>query len=174
MGDRCTGHCCKAFQLAYGIDDVKLRAGGLEDGAFIADMLIPLYSGPLGEMPAELRAITDMRDDDAPESVKHVYTCRHFDGSQCQSYESRPAMCRRYPYGRRCEFKGCEWKAAREGRTSVSGGDEAVEFGVSPLDGVVTAMANLATCQAANAEMMRRGALADDRRKAWASRAEEC
>ena len=127
MSNRCTGHCCKAFQISAGLDEIKRRAPNLDDGAFIVDMLIPLYSGPLGEMPPELRAITDIPDDGAPDAMRHVYTCRHFDGAQCQSYESRPAMCRRYPYERKCEFKGCEWAAAREGRTVIRF-DEAVEL----------------------------------------------
>lgn len=45
----------------------------------------------------------------------YIYTCVHFDDrtGDCGAYDTRPRMCRDYPYGRRCEFGACEWSAAR-------------------------------------------------------------
>lgn len=41
--------------------------------------------------------------------IKHNYTCKHFDKEtrNCGIYEHRPLMCREYPNGYRCRYKGC-------------------------------------------------------------------
>lgn len=37
------------------------------------------------------------------------YTCKHFDktSGNCMNYENRPDMCRVYPNGYDCRYKGC-------------------------------------------------------------------
>jgi Fe-S-cluster containining protein len=36
------------------------------------------------------------------------YTCRNLqEDGLCAVYETRPAMCREYPYGDQCMFPGC-------------------------------------------------------------------
>lgn len=67
--------------------------------AYIADMAI--YLGFYDVNPLE-----EMAGDHVP---SHYYTCRHFDeaSGRCSAYESRPAMCRQYPYGKGCSYVGC-------------------------------------------------------------------
>lgn len=125
MGDRCTGHCCKAFTLPCSMDVVKLKVeeGTVTDGAIIADMLIPMYAGPYAGMPDDIRAKVDkVAASNRTDEPAFVYTCRHFDGANCTNYEGRPDMCKAYPYGTRCEYRGCEWKAARDGQTETING----------------------------------------------------
>lgn len=40
----------------------------------------------------------------------HHYTCKHFDTKTnlCTIYEIRPLMCRNYPNGHACRYKGCK------------------------------------------------------------------
>lgn len=40
----------------------------------------------------------------------HHYTCKHFDSKEarCTIYEHRPLMCKNYPNGHACLFKGCK------------------------------------------------------------------
>lgn len=85
---RCSGHCCSAFRLPFAPDELRERAAGIADGAFIADMVIPL--GP----PAD-------------DLGGYRYSCRHLVGGDCAVYDARPRMCRDYPYGRRCVERGC-------------------------------------------------------------------
>lgn len=107
---RCTGHCCRGFDLPFDLDTLdQLRLAyeahpdlepnedkpdtwpdGLvypEDGRQIVTMVIPLELGPRGQL----------------------FTCRNLDaaGIDCTAYDTRPAMCREFPYGRACPFDGC-------------------------------------------------------------------
>jgi Fe-S-cluster containining protein len=44
----------------------------------------------------------------------------------CGIYGDRPELCRRYPYGHRCEHgEHCQWDAAREGRADKGGSEMA-------------------------------------------------
>lgn len=89
---RCTGHCCLRFYLPY-VGAEAVAAAVLEhniiDGAFIVDMILPI-EGPLDEYNSQ-----------------GLFTCRHFDGIDCTVYESRPKMCKDYPYGRPCTNSEC-------------------------------------------------------------------
>jgi len=102
--DGCTGACCAAFYLPYTIRELRTRK--LQDGAFIADMVIPLspkearershrFGGNL-ESPWRLRG--------------HYFACRHWDEQTrlCTVYDQRPRMCSGYPYGEPCKIgEGC-------------------------------------------------------------------
>lgn len=94
---RCTGHCCRSFPLtsdptAY--DRLVADPPHVEDGPQLVDMLIPI--GPRLTLAGNL--------------LPH-FTCRHHDAESgdCKIYDSRPGMCRRYPYGKECEHvpSGC-------------------------------------------------------------------
>jgi len=90
---RCTGHCCRDFSLPFSPGELRRRVifEGLLDGEQIADMVI--YLG--------WRACVFKKDG-------HRYTCRHLiNGRDCGIYETRPVMCRDYPYGGRCKYEGC-------------------------------------------------------------------
>ena len=39
---RCTGQCCAVFYFPYTADEFTWKASKITDGAYIADMLIPL------------------------------------------------------------------------------------------------------------------------------------
>lgn len=91
---RCTGHCCRRFFLPYSPEKIEERRDTIQDGHFIADMVIHLESDDEGN---------------------HYFTCRHLveadDGTaSCGAYEDRPAMCRQYPYGNACTYAGCTMK----------------------------------------------------------------
>lgn len=82
----------------------------------VSDMVIHLYSGVYSEMPVDLKEL--VRGTAVPDAANiNLYTCKHFDGESCTNYDNRPNMCRKYPYYNRCNYAGCTWKAARDGRT---------------------------------------------------------
>ena len=43
------------------------------------------------------------------EGGQHLFACRHFKGGQCAIHETKPRMCRDYPYDRPCKIPGCTW-----------------------------------------------------------------
>lgn len=88
---RCTGHCCRSFHLSSvprGTADEQrawARQHG-QDGEQIADMVVPIGEDATGPL----------------------YTCRHLDeAGNCSIYNTRPRMCRTFPDGAACPFKGC-------------------------------------------------------------------
>lgn len=103
---RCTGHCCTCFTFPWSPEVLELvdqaeqgRARGedwpegvpqLQDGATIAAMVVPIGPGIEGTGLFE-------------------YTCKHYDADSgnCTAYDSRPQMCREYPYGRPCPWADC-------------------------------------------------------------------
>ena len=100
MSERCTGHCCRVFHLPYSPEEMEAKKSTIQDGEFIADMIILLGKGkswpdcPSSELGGE----------------SYFYTCKHFDGTNCTAYEKRPNMCRLYPYGNACKYEGCTMK----------------------------------------------------------------
>ncbi len=127
MGDRCEGHCCRAFFLAQ--TPAVLRA--LADDASpidaaelrqIADMIVPIrevWGGDPSPMDDRFHTYESFnaigkRDMGHP-PIGALYTCRNFDerSGQCTSYETRPGMCRDFPYTHRCPFRGCTWSAVK-------------------------------------------------------------
>ena len=96
--NRCTGHCCAVFTLDTSPEKVATKnwARGAVDGEEIQDMVIPLkeYEPYVNELG----------------NTRYFYTCRHFDGENCNNYENRPSMCRSYPDGGNCVQLGCTLK----------------------------------------------------------------
>lgn len=81
----------------------------LLDERQITMMLVPL-AATIEALPPDLRAIYGETLHDAHKPGGYFYTCRHFDeAGDCSIYESRPNMCREYPYGRAqgCQYAGC-------------------------------------------------------------------
>lgn len=107
--NRCTGHCCAVFTLGDPPEKITTKewAQSAVDGEKIQDMVVPLgdyepYTSDSGY-------------------TRYFYTCRHFDGKNCNNYENRPFMCSDYPYGRKCVQLGCTLKCdqnLKESRTS--------------------------------------------------------
>lgn len=93
MGERCTGACCRAFPLHntvrfYAHDDVELIRRWSLDGEAIADMIVPLVG------------VQDVHG-------HALWTCRHFDGSDCAIYEKRPQMCADHGVSSPCSHVEC-------------------------------------------------------------------
>ena len=100
----CTGACCAAFYLPHGIREfrARARAGKLQDGEFIADMVIPLT-------PKEARERSQRFGGKLATPWKlrgHYFACRHWDEQTrlCTVYDQRPRMCSGYPYDEPCDL----------------------------------------------------------------------
>jgi Fe-S-cluster containining protein len=87
----CTGKCCEDFCVGTS------RFKDLEDLA---------TQSPLSEIPdiVEMLIVIDHRED------HDRYTCRHWNPQThlCMIYDTRPDMCRQYPYEGTCEH--CQLK----------------------------------------------------------------
>lgn len=105
----CTGACCCTFALDMG------KLGPDSDGDFIRDMVVPLAPDQVlprllafgYPVPAAKAGTTceDLAPDEPPATF---FTCRHWDeGTRlCTAYETRPQMCRRFPYAKECHACG--------------------------------------------------------------------
>jgi Fe-S-cluster containining protein len=103
---RCTGHCCSRLTLSFG--PRRLRRMAREDKApdikQIAAMLLYVGYQRVGKLS------------DSPEWTRkkaHFYRCANLVDGNCSIYESRPKMCREYPYGERCSYAKCTWSAVK-------------------------------------------------------------
>jgi Fe-S-cluster containining protein len=122
--DNCGGQCCERFIIGKDLEDIKreylnwkedcegtpmVMNGGegklkstfySQDIYLIYPMLIDLGEHYFEPYAPEVK--TDFK-------VRH-YGCKHFDPRTrlCTIYDIRPSMCRNYPNGRVCHFKGCK------------------------------------------------------------------
>jgi Fe-S-cluster containining protein len=81
-----------------------------EEIVFVADMVIPIEAA---------KDAKEGVDGGPPPQTGHYYTCRHHDTvtGNCTTYETRPRVCRDYPfygsgYRNRCRYKTCTWEEA--------------------------------------------------------------
>ncbi len=112
---RCTGHCCERFTLPYSMEQLRALAGAkrealsseacvdpenARDVIKIAEMVVPL-----GEALTHADGSPVLPTD----RYKWDYTCKNLDPTtrDCGIYETRPSMCRTFPDGRPCPYKGC-------------------------------------------------------------------
>jgi Fe-S-cluster containining protein len=131
--NRCTGACCKEFYLPRGPAQFAAEALGF---FLLAEFGNPRDRQPNADHAEELSKIAQLavptreigKGDTMPsgkayahEDRVQLYTCRWFDGTNCTVYETRPSMCRRYPYGSKCEHDTCSWDAARNGDVDNEG-----------------------------------------------------
>lgn len=105
MGDRCTGHCCERFYLPFSPEALKDRAERFpEDKQLqqVAGMVVYLEYG----------INPDSRTPPSPTRQGHWYTCSNFNKETrgCNIYQTRPDMCRDYPYSEPCDYKTCTWE----------------------------------------------------------------
>lgn len=102
----CATSCCERFELAFSLEEIleSVESKRFEDVDKVADMLIPLDGGK----PVSWHAATGKPYPQDGKNRYH-YTCKHFDTEtrRCTNYENRPAMCSKYPYGRKCEYANC-------------------------------------------------------------------
>ena len=93
---RCTGHCCRGFSLEKSYAEVVAEAqkvaqdknyiSPIPDVKMIHQMLIPLgvFRG------------------------QELFTCKNLGkNGDCQTYETRPAMCRNFPGKDPCQYRNC-------------------------------------------------------------------
>jgi Fe-S-cluster containining protein len=111
VSSRCTGHCCQRFHLPYTpeeLADAHHRAIVNEEPETSDLRMIGLmvrYVGPdIG---------LDCNGDQRPPALFPQgawYTCSHFVDGNCSIYETRPRMCREYPYrAPGCKYRDCTW-----------------------------------------------------------------
>lgn len=140
--DRCTGHCCQMFTIPYSPDELwstyrRWLTGGepitmngndpqpiAQDIHLIAPMVVHQGYLEVALMPSINPGDDQLLGKDLGRA--HYYSCKHFDAKQkiCTIYEQRPAMCRAYPNGKLCNYKGCTWisqKAKKETAKERSG-----------------------------------------------------
>lgn len=140
--DRCTGHCCRRFSLPFSPEEwkasyeqeLRIQSGELKenpdpngppwplprpvDVMIVAQMIIPLGAHNWSPQTGKPYA-----DDGQGDRLGHHYTCKHLDDAtgNCRIYETRPEVCRKYPYGRPCGYTECTWDAARAGHVNENG-----------------------------------------------------
>lgn len=137
---RCSGHCCKAFQIGgLSIEELRheyecwlrgqtgerltMSGTSLEEGRrframetvradihVVFPMLIPLGKVKKNPLP--------LVDDPGPipkdwEGV-HMFGCKHYQGGNCTIHDVRPLMCRQYGLREKsCEYIECTWDGHR-------------------------------------------------------------
>lgn len=108
----CPGYCCAAFHWPATITEMRARdQAGYMDGAQIRDMLIPLSPKQAKERYERFSGRKVPRGVFAWNNRGHHFTCKNWDEESrlCKVYETRPQMCKGYPYGNVCEH-GCGFK----------------------------------------------------------------
>jgi Fe-S-cluster containining protein len=111
----CNGQCCRRFFLPISPEELKAEAAKekshYQEVKFIADMVIFLGTSELDVNGDPLADRPFFPRNDEGKAIGHYYTCKHHDSNTglCTIYDRRPEMCRRYPYGRKCEYRGCEF-----------------------------------------------------------------
>lgn len=104
----CPGYCCASFYWPRTISWMRKHAHRMVDGAQIRDMLIPLTPKQARERYERFSGKAAPRETFRWKFRGHHFTCRNWDEESrlCKIYETRPQMCRGYPYGKLCEH-GC-------------------------------------------------------------------
>lgn len=96
-GARCTGHCCRRLSLPVGPD--RLATMNVSDGGTIKAMLECVGSEVMPRGGWYVGHTSHKR---------WWYRCNNLTAEgDCGIYETRPAMCSGYPYGKRCGQEGC-------------------------------------------------------------------
>ena len=118
--NRCTGVCCAVFTLPYNPSEL-LKIKGMSrdpDADQIIEMVISLPDLAMVR-ERERRFGIPSRDFDEDTYGGRFYTCKYWDEItlKCTIYETRPRMCRDFPYGESCPH-GCDHveKNTRDGQ----------------------------------------------------------
>ena len=101
---KCGGKCCKDFTLPVSPMELDFALKRFEKTGksryFEIDKIasMAIYKGDY--------SVAYSRG--AKGHIYH-YTCKHLntDTGLCTNYENRPSMCKAYPYGGACKYKGC-------------------------------------------------------------------
>ena len=117
---RCSGACCRCFSLPHSPaelwDNYDRWANGVEEpppgqtGILIDIHILAPMVMYVGTRPPDWAGFSHA-------DPGYYYTCKHFSAAtgDCTIYERRPQVCRDFPYGRPCEFKGCTWETGKAG-----------------------------------------------------------
>lgn len=112
MGDRCTGHCCRAFTLNYDPESLR-KMYTFEDGS-----PVPITPNSNSQVPDMVIYLGRHKDPPNGEPMRnsgvlfeHWYTCKHLSAEgNCGNYENRPPLCRDFPYKTPCPYSACDWQ----------------------------------------------------------------
>jgi Fe-S-cluster containining protein len=121
---RCTGHCCEDFSLP--VSPMQLQHEGKRARLFgksrfsrdeiikISEMVVFLYEDYTDSNRKGRSKPKNVTLNKASCGRVYHYTCKHFDPKtrNCTNYENRPDMCRGYPYGSQCTYRGCTYQPA--------------------------------------------------------------
>lgn len=104
----CPGYCCAAFFWPRTLAWMRKHSHTMRDGEQIRDMLIPLTPKQAKERYERFAGRKVRRGVFAWKHRGHHFTCKNWDEESrlCKVYETRPQMCKGYPYGKLCEH-GC-------------------------------------------------------------------
>lgn len=116
----CDGRCCSLFTYTVPLEQIADRYAAGEGAAGDLQLLELLY--PLTPEEARERALrfkveglfgSGIAKDQPPENG--YYSCRAWDEETrlCTIYDTRPQMCRGYPYGRGCQH-GCSYEVGED------------------------------------------------------------
>jgi len=124
MGDRCTGRCCRDFDLPFTPDALRAAAAASRAAREAQEPLAPGAIPPFRNAEVEQIAAMVIPVRPEPGNPYHYrYRCAHYDedSGDCAIYDHRPDMCIDFPYGSACSFgERCEWDAARSGRAGFN------------------------------------------------------
>jgi Fe-S-cluster containining protein len=105
-------HMCALLDKWQTPQNVRPFKKEVDDIVAIRNMIIPL--GKFAVHPGTGQKILGLWNLQTVNcSVVDFYTCKHFDGQNCQIYESRPHPCKDYGVTHACEYwgNGCTWKS---------------------------------------------------------------
>lgn len=99
---RCTGHCCRRFSLHFSPEILQSMAAN-EESSFQPEIKV------IAEMVEYLGKSDIGSDGRRMSAAVHWYSCKNLDdkSGDCSIYETRPEMCRQFPYEQKCQFSGC-------------------------------------------------------------------
>lgn len=112
-GKRCKGHCCERFYLPFSPEELAkyvedkehlTHRYNNEEVAQVAGMVEYLGASKLDankEIPYYAKQNSDY--------LNHWYRCKNHntETGDCMIYETRPPMCRGFPYEGECEYHAC-------------------------------------------------------------------
>ncbi len=134
--NRCTGHCCRSFYLPFSPKELREAY----DRWYASQTGYPVHKtttepkdqrlyqdihlvAPMVEHLGKFRKnpLGTVNDDGFGKERRHYYRCKLFDpkAKRCTIYEIRLRMCREYPYGNKCNYRGCTWKKVKAKRLTA-------------------------------------------------------
>lgn len=96
MSDRCRGECCRRIMLFQGPNAIGIEAAAKADP----------------EHPDFKEIAHLFREVGWDREGRPIHKCLALlPNGDCGVYETRPRLCRDYPYAKKCDNPGCQWAA---------------------------------------------------------------